>query len=104
MKCYSCGRGDQSGGDQAMRLTRFRGNLEIWSCRTCGAETPLLDCLCCERRGVHLQRENSASGNEWCCSFCGNQLRQCGVCALGWLQDNGRGACACTRCHVVVTG
>lgn len=81
-----------------MRLTRYQGHLEIWACRACAAETPLLDCHCCERRGVHLQHENPAGANDWGCAFCGHHKRQCGACGRGWLQDDGKGGQACASC------
>jgi hypothetical protein len=80
-----------------MRLVRYQGLRDIWGCRDCGAETPLLDCPCCERRGVHLARRN-AGGNTWECLFCGNRRQQCRHCGKGWVAAVAAAPAVCSHC------
>jgi len=82
-----------------MRLVRYQGNREIWACRDCAAETPLLDCHCCERRGVHLAVAQPDAENLWDCTFCGNRKRQCGHCGKGWMVAAARVLPTCSQCR-----
>lgn len=91
MQCYRCGK-------SGMRLVRYQGSVEIWACRACGAETPLLDCHCCERRGVHLAMTLPGGENVWDCASCGNRKRQCVRCAKGWIVALGGESGTCSHC------
>jgi hypothetical protein len=81
-----------------MRLLRYQGSREIWACRACGAETPLLDCHCCERRGVHLAVVRAGFEPVWDCDFCGNRKRQCAQCGKGWMTNRSEGPAVCSSC------
>ena len=91
MRCYRC-------GGSGMRLVRYQGSREIWACRDCAAETPLLDCHCCERRGVHLTAMPAGAENIWDCAFCGNRKRQCAHCGKGWVMAQASGRNSCSHC------
>ncbi|ROS01158.1 hypothetical protein EDC56_1586 [Sinobacterium caligoides] len=78
MRCCQCEEGE-------VRLVRYQAGLEVWACRQCDYESPVLDCHTCERRLVRKQGNNSAGHELWSCYNCAKPKLKCPSCRRGWV-------------------
>lgn len=99
MQCAHCEQGE-------MRLVRFDNRQEVYACRSCQAESLLLDCHLCERRAVRKLPETENGLRRWACYHCQVDKYNCPACGSGWvvpaslLGRPGEGFCCehCAQC------
>lgn len=91
MRCPHCHQAD-------WRLRRFDGSRDIWGCPHCNAESAMLDCHLCERRGVIRQGTGPTGGEIWACHRCQVPQYRCLGCGLRWLQPGEGGQWHCEGC------
>lgn len=68
-----------------MRLVRFENRQEVFVCRSCEAETLLLDCHYCERRSVRQLNDSDQGLKRWACYRCQVEQVKCPDCQQGWV-------------------